>query len=76
MFQMAVWTSFAERIDEDGNPAPLALALPYNYFYFWTRSLFGTVRWINAEINQFVIIFIMGPDKTPVHIRYVLKEES
>jgi len=32
--QTAVWTSFEERIDEDGNPAPLALTLPYNYFYF------------------------------------------
>jgi len=30
--QTAVWTSFEERIDEDGNPAPLSL--PFNYFYF------------------------------------------
>merc|ERR1712233_20324 len=31
--QTAVWTSFEERIDEDGNPAPLTLPY-YNYFYF------------------------------------------
>jgi len=30
--QMAVWTSFEERVDKEGNPAPLAL--PLNYFYF------------------------------------------
>ena len=32
LLKMAVWTSFEERVDKEGNPAPLAL--PLNYFYF------------------------------------------